>query len=319
MSYLHDLLFYQPITPLHIGCGQDVGVVDLPVIRERTTGYPFIPGSGIRGSLRQAFTERSPGAVARLFGPTAEESENGPRYAGCLAVHDARLLLFPVRSDRAPFLWITCPAALHRFSREARLLLHAGNWPVESPPLAAADEDTLIGPFGPGPVSLEEMIFQTSPPPTAFSSWLTTLGASLEIASLAQRTALVSDAVFHYLVNHATQVIQHNRLTSAKTVAQGQLFSVEAVPPEAVFYGFLGVTQPRHPQEPETAVAEPAETGGPETREEARSAMLAFFHREPAGTWLQLGGDEGTGLGVTRVVWTDGDRPATAEGDEHAP
>src|SRR5436309_15986200 len=92
MSYLHNLLLYQPITPLHIGCGQDVGVVDLPVIRERTTGYPFIPGSGIRGSLRDTFSQRDAGSVPILFGPTAEASDSGPRYAGCVAVPDARPL-----------------------------------------------------------------------------------------------------------------------------------------------------------------------------------------------------------------------------------
>ena len=52
MAYKHSIVYYQNITPLHIGCGQDVGLVDNPIIREKTTGFPFIPGSSIRGVLR---------------------------------------------------------------------------------------------------------------------------------------------------------------------------------------------------------------------------------------------------------------------------
>ena len=310
MSYLHNLLLYQPITPLHVGCGQDVGVVDLPVIRERT-GYPFIPGSGLRGSLRQAFTERDGASVMRLFGPTAEESENGPRHAGCVAVHDARLLLFPVRSDRAPFLWITCPAVLSRFSREVWIFLaDAERWAVQSPASPTGEE--LLGAFmGDGQVCLEEME-STVQAPHGLDAWLAAVAAGLEIPDLAARTVVVSDSAFHYFVTHATQVVQHNRLTSAKTVAQGQLFSVEAVPPEAVFYGFLGVTDPRRPLEDkaeEAAGEEAKQLDGPATREEAIDALRGFFTGSAA--WLQLGGDEGTGLGVTRLVW------ASAGGTDH--
>ena len=38
-------------TPLHVGCGSSVGAVDQPVVRERHTGYPVIPGSAIKGVL----------------------------------------------------------------------------------------------------------------------------------------------------------------------------------------------------------------------------------------------------------------------------
>jgi CRISPR-associated protein Cmr4 len=313
MSYLHDLLFYQTVTPLHVGCGQDVGVVDLPVIRERTTGYPFIPGSGIRGSLRQVFGSRDAGSVPWLFGPTAEESETGPRHAGCVAVHDARLLLFPVRSDRAPFLWITCPAVLHRFSRDAQVFLaEPGAWPA--PAAASPGDEKLLGPFliqGAAPdeasqnevkVYLEEMDFLVLAPPPDLSPWLAALGSALGVADLAERTAVVSDGTFHYFVTHATQVLQHNRLTSAKTVAQGQLFSVESVPPEAVFYGFLGATEPRRPMKEEGAEEEKQEADGPKTREQAFAALRGLFSGDGPCTWLQLGGDEGTGLGVTRIV-----------------
>ena len=303
MSYLRHLVFFHTITPLHVGCGQDVGVVDLPVIRERTTGYPFIPGSGLRGSLRDLCRQKAPASLPELFGPdaTALEDEDAERHAGCVAVHDAHLLLFPVRSQIAPFLWITCPAVLRRFSRHAGLLLEDESWRID--PEASPGEEELQGSFQSPTVCLEEIDFTVTPFAPALPPWLASLAAALGDPGIADRSALVSDATFHYFVTHATQVIQHNRLTSAKTVADGQLFSVEAVPPEAFFYGFLGATvsrmqgkdgdesSPRHSRETALQNLRQLLTGDGETGTQG---------------FLQLGGDEGTGLGVTRAVWSGG-------------
>ncbi len=303
MSYLRHLVFFHTITPLHVGCGQDVGVVDLPVIRERTTGYPFIPGSGLRGSLRDLCSRNAKDRVDELFGPeaTALDDENATRHAGCLAVHDAHLLLFPVRSECAPFLWITCPSALRRFSRQAGLLLENDDWKVD--PGASPGEEALQGSV-PGPsVCLEEIDFTVQPFPAAhsFPAWLGTLATALDVPEIADRTVLVSDASFHYFVTHATQVIQHNRLTSSKTVADGQLFSVEAVPPEAFFYGFLGATDSRKPMEDGAAPPRSRETALQDLRK-----LLTGDGEKGTQGFLQLGGDEGTGLGVTRAVWAGG-------------
>lgn len=41
------------LTPLHIGAGQGLAHVDLPIVREVHTGFPFVPASGIKGALRE--------------------------------------------------------------------------------------------------------------------------------------------------------------------------------------------------------------------------------------------------------------------------
>jgi len=51
--------FIHVITPLHAGSGSDLGIVDLPIQRERHTGFPKIEGSGLKGSIREAFEEQS--------------------------------------------------------------------------------------------------------------------------------------------------------------------------------------------------------------------------------------------------------------------
>jgi CRISPR-associated protein Cmr4 len=48
------MLFLYTETPLHAGSGTSLGIVDLPIQRERTTGYPMIQASGLKGCLRDA-------------------------------------------------------------------------------------------------------------------------------------------------------------------------------------------------------------------------------------------------------------------------
>jgi len=50
-------LFFICETPLHAGSGSDVGVVDLPIQRERHTDFPKIESSSLKGAIREAFEE----------------------------------------------------------------------------------------------------------------------------------------------------------------------------------------------------------------------------------------------------------------------
>ena len=47
-----SVLYIHALTSLHPGSGTALGVVDLPVQRERHTQWPTIPGSALKGVLR---------------------------------------------------------------------------------------------------------------------------------------------------------------------------------------------------------------------------------------------------------------------------
>ena len=47
-------LFFVCETPLHAGSGSDLGIVDLPIQRERHTSFPKIEGSSFKGAVREA-------------------------------------------------------------------------------------------------------------------------------------------------------------------------------------------------------------------------------------------------------------------------
>ncbi|NLP09431.1 type III-B CRISPR module RAMP protein Cmr4 [bacterium] len=316
-NYIHALLTFHCITPLHVGCGQEVGVVDLPVIRERSTGHPFIPGSGIRGTLRDVFELQDTTLTRQLFGP-----DNGAsNHAGCLAVHDAHLLLFPVRADKQVFCWITCPMVLQRWNRDIKAYgFKPDEWTCTS--FVNLAEDKFVGPEEPlgKQLHLEEFCFDRFDRDAAqnnlaesLKTWADKVGQAVGLSSAKDRTCLVSDKAFYHFVNYATMLIQHNTLTTAKTVKDGALFSVESVPPEAVFYGLIGATQERkEPEEGEKrlqamkVLEKFKQTLFVHDEKKTSASQTPIAEQQIAKTspaFLQFGGDEGTGLGVTKLTW----------------
>lgn len=65
------LLFLHCHTALHCGSGAAVGSIDLPVQRERHTGWPLIPAATIKGVLR----DRARLLISRKDGKSLEEAD----------------------------------------------------------------------------------------------------------------------------------------------------------------------------------------------------------------------------------------------------
>lgn len=165
-----NMLYIYTETPLHAGTGSGLSNVDLPIQRERTTQYPMIQGSGIKGKLRAAAEEdkQLEPFVDVIFGssreiktnsktakngaqstttPTAKNSAssgNGTTpqdYAGALIVGDARILLFPVRSLNGIFAYTTSYDVLQRFARDLERSRIAFNWSIPTPPVEEPNEE----------------------------------------------------------------------------------------------------------------------------------------------------------------------------------
>lgn len=289
--YIFHQLFYRAITPLHVGCGQDVGVVDLPIIRERTTDLPFLPGSGIRGALRDNFELHENPQVRKLaqtlFGPLNKPEE----FAGCVSILDARLVLFPVRSDHQVFLWVTCPFVLTRLAEMSRYF--SGKHMPAPPTDLVLNDAEFIGSLAATQVYLEEYPFRKNQAASDNCQWFKEIENDLStlLSRVRSRLLLISDTAFHHFTRYATMVVQHNTLTSAKTVADQALYSVESAPPETVFCGFWGTTKPR---------CNDAEAVDSWTE---LQAGLRYSSQDQA--ILILGGKESTGLGVTELTFEE--------------
>lgn len=244
------LIFLHALSPLHAGTGQGVGVIDLPIAREKATELPYVPGSTLKGVLRDNAGDTN--VATRVFGAAAGKDEDMD-YSGSLQLTDARLLLLPVRSLLGTFAWVTSPFVLQRLARDVK---DAGlaSLPPSVPAVAgtqvalvAAEQSALVKP-GPTPkVFLEDLDF-TARPDAGVTTWLTWLAPLVFPNNPDWQTALkshlciVHDDMFHFLLETATEIIARIRLDQdKKTVAKGGLWYEEALPAETILAGLVGI------------------------------------------------------------------------------
>lgn len=233
------LMYIFTRTPLHVGAGSSVGAVDMPVQRERHTGFPIIPGSTIKGVLADGYLDENKkrSSVGQdIFGDDDTKNENAK--SGSVSFGEGKLLAFPVRSARICFAWLTSPFILKRWMRDS------GQDNKEIPePLGqevycgekltgkgnkAIFEDYTFDRKGDFPVDLKGVL--------ADQLWQALCGDHM---------ALVSDEYMSHFAISATEVAQHIKIDDEKGVAyKGALFNQENVPAETLFYSVLTELRP---------------------------------------------------------------------------
>ena len=261
--------------PLHVGAGSSVGAVDQPVVRERHTGYPVIPGSSLKGVLADLWNEEKGEKIVRseegvkLFG---NDDQKDPS-AGKLLIGEGKLLAFPVRSAKGCWAWLTSSLALERFARDARAPLAvpsvAENTVLASASLRLSDK-----------VILEEFPLAASGevPKAIVDAFKALLDEPLWKDNVADHLVVVSDEMFAYFVKNACEIANHNRIDDKTgVVADGALFSQENVPSETLFYAVFNARKADDLAQLEAKIAE-------------------------ENNLLQIGADMTTGLGWCTVA-----------------
>lgn len=301
------MMFLYVETPLHAGTGRALGTVDLPIQRERATGYPMIQASGIKGRLRAHFEGILQKAdLVAVFGP---ETANAADHAGALSFGDARLLLFPVRSLAGVFAWTTSVDALARFAREAALT--GVNIAIQLPKdkdgnlLSPNDDEAWVsGDRNTIPVKedgkdtkkivLEEFAFKVAgqdikeiaktlagvlPDTDEYKYWKKTLQDSL---------CILPEDAFRDFTLYATEVQTHIKLDpEKKTVQTGMLWTAESLPVDTVMYVPL--------------IANPSRDGKKLSAESVLQKVT-----KSAVSRINFGGDETTGQGYVAVKFMGG-------------
>lgn len=270
------ILFLHALSPLHPGTGQGVGSIDLPIARERATGIPYLPGSSVKGVLRDAASGKlDKDKLLALFGP---ETGSASEHAGAAVFGDAKLLLFPVRSLAGVFAYVTSPYLLERFAREAGF---AGLTPPALPAAPASDGWCHLAPSSVLKVSdkvyLEDLDLshQESAELGDWEAWL----AQQSEAPVKGRICLVHDDVMGFLLETATEVVARIRLEDeTKTVAKGALWYEESLPAESLLYGLLSLGSSRK-----------------------REVAVALDDLRPLLGFAQIGGKASVGRGLCRL------------------
>lgn len=238
------LLLVHVLSPLHAGTGQGVGVIDQPIAREKATGIPFLPGSSIKGVLRDACDETD--MCTKVFGPKTDSADE---FAGSVHLTDARLLLLPVRCLNGVFAWVTSPLLLRRFLRDMENT--SQRWALNVPDCTderclTADGDGLSLQQGTTKQVILEDLPLTAETSADVAAWAAKFGKVLfpQDPNNWQKTlnthlCVISDNTLCFLLDTATEITARIRLEDTKTVARGALWYEEALPTETVLCGLV--------------------------------------------------------------------------------
>jgi len=245
-------------TPLHVGAGSSVGAIDQPIIRERHTRFPIIPGSAIKGVLSDLWNDERIQAIDKDGNPKTDKDgnpvmirtgkalelfgsdDNDKVSAGHLLIGEARIMAFPVRSAKGSFAWLTCPLALHRFERDANIQLNVTQIDGLNETQCIAAQDVILD----GCVILEEYCFQSLKKDiSVIADGLEKYGDDPVWKEVATRLVVVNDEMFSYFVENACEVVTRTRINDATgTVYDKALFNQEQAPSETMFYAVFGET-----------------------------------------------------------------------------
>lgn len=265
-------------TSLHPGIGQIVGAVDLPVARERTTGYPVIFGSSLKGALKEKIEKTSmkggnesrDGVIDRIFGQAEQ--------AGSLLISDARILLLPVRSIPGPFRWITCPHILERLKRDLALVGVPNDFQIPDVQGKALVHNPSEGPQ----IFLEEIVIDVKQD-DSIKEIVEVLKKFIPHESIKRRFEkqfmIINDEEFQYFAQYGLQVNARNVLDEKKISLN--LWYEELIPPDTLFYSLIF----------ERKLSE---------NQKDIEVLKSFFTEDP---YLQIGGNETIGQGWCDVTF----------------
>ncbi len=293
-------------TPLHAGSGSDLGIIDLPIQREKHTGFPKIESSGLKGSLREAFenvTGIDPVSIHKIFGYDSDSADSAVKaaipegsreYSGCLTLTDARLLLFPVKSQKGVFAWITCNRVLSRFFQEMAEICKG----TTLPPVTSISEGsvgvgaTIFVDAAKTIVGLEEYQYsgcRENSQINTLGTWLATnlFHANLKLKywddKIKKDIVVLSDDDFADFVQHSTEVITRTKINNETgTVSDTALFTEEYLPAESILYSIALFS-------PEFKI------GGLD------QTAVANFYNDHLPTIFQIGGNATIGKGIVRT------------------
>lgn len=284
------LFIIRAMSNIHCGVGQGVDDVDLPTARETMTGFPLVPGSTLKGVLRDYYNRaEEKEKVWVAFGPEFA-NQAGNEHASAFMVTDARILALPVRSFAGVFAYVTAPLVLERFRRDlvqAGLVRDLPELPKLEAEKALAPQacENLLG----DKILLEDLDLEADTVDTSWPKWVEFLTGEkffdndwgTKIAK--PRFILVSNDVFCFLCDTALPVAARIKLNEETgTVKRGGLWYEESLPAETILCGLVAATKSYR-----------------KSKAMAAEEILATFATKKLT--LQLGGNASTGKGLCSI------------------
>lgn len=233
-------LFLKVLTPLHAGSGSDLRAIDLPIQREVHTGFPKIEASTLKGCLRNSFEKSGMNKVVldAIFGKEGESELS----AAAIAVTDARLLFFPVRSAKGVYALITCPMVLKRFKKDMETagieeVIKIDVSSIATPALASKENILKLKTNNEKQTILLDEYRYDANTDDSFNGFCVKLKELIDLPnSIAERAVVLPDDDFKDFVMHATSVVTRIKVGTNGVVENQALFTEEYLPEESILY-----------------------------------------------------------------------------------
>jgi CRISPR-associated protein Cmr4 len=255
------------LTPLHIGAGQGLGHVDLPIVREAHTNFPYIPGTSLKGALRNLEINQVARArgekpsqleekltdkdkfdpedrdivrLAKIFGTAGEVAEQNKEAlekgkevgAGKVLFLDAFIVLFPVKSAKGIFSLTTCPYVINRFFELLDIDQRVEDVPEGKVKVLSKNGHKNL--INNNKLLLEEFVFEAEES-EELEKFVELVGTFVGEENK-RRIVCVNDTDFKDVVSNYTEVQTHIKINlDTGTADRGALWTEEYVPAESVF------------------------------------------------------------------------------------
>lgn len=288
MSINSSIAVMYAVTPCHAGSGSALGVVDLPIQRERHTNWPMIQASGVKGAFRANFerfknnceeTKQIEQLTEKIFGSDKGGKDNGG-YSGSSSFGDARILAYPMRSNVSPFVWITCPAVLKRFAKDLAI---ADKESFDATKFVLNDSNSAVwlnGNISETDILLEDFEVKVE------SKKIDEYTKIADYLKDADRLLLVSDEVFNYGVTDCTQIMAQIKIKSETgTTDIGSLRYQEELPCDTIMYTVVIWGDSKYDEKLKA------------------EAIKSFITDKVISTHIQIAGDETCGRGIFQLSW----------------
>lgn len=294
------IMFIWAETPVHVGSGSSVELIDLPIQREVFTELPVIHGQSLKGAIREHLyhlVKDKNSKEKKIFEQVFSSEDND--FAGAISISQARVLAFPVASLKGVYVYATCPLVLNLLSRDLQKIDSALSSKLSEVPTPNFDEayttdsesvvvnsQVILSQFCLKATekdevkyiakNLSEIIFGEDP---TLSFWKGLFSKNL---------VLLNDTTFKHLTKIKTELVYRTKINYDKGVVEkGALWTEEFLPAETVLWCNIFASDPLNKFEEGLSTAKD----------------VANYLQEQKINYITLGGDQSVGKGFVRLIY----------------
>jgi len=226
---------------------------------------------------------RNPPKTKIIFGPITEKASD---HAGAISVGDAKILLFPVRSLKGVFAYVTCPLVLERFKRDLEIAGMKNDFEIPSVNYDEVIISTNSSLVDGDKVVLEDVILKDRREDIGNLANQVSVLSSVNVDE--NRIAIINNDLFRDLVKTATEIVARVKIDSMKgTVQSGALWYEEYLPSDCLLYSVIAIGKPKK------------EVNGLKTSDDVKEELPNFNNK-----FVQIGGNETVGKGFVKIkIW----------------